>query len=218
MNPIEKTVYSLDWMTLVLFISMLIFALGKYFYHNKFLNFVILPFNDKYVLLHNKKGQLFNWFHILLTAFQAINLALFIFLALKAFDAITIENQLNTFLWVLAFLILFQIAKLALQFIKGFVFNTQGLISELVFSKTSYLNHSSILLFISNVILVYIFRDSKMIIYTTIILILLVNGIGVIKLLKNYQKAMFPYFVYFILYLCALEIAPLVIIGSYLKD
>ncbi len=218
MNPIEKTVYSLDWMTLVLFISMIVIALGKYFYHTKFLNFVILPFNDKYVLLHNKKGQLFNWFHILFTVFQIINLAFFIFLSLKAFDAIPSENHQNVFLLVLAFLVLFQIVKLALQFIKGFVFNTQGLISELVFSKTSYLNHSSILLFISNVILVYIFRDSKLIIYATIILILLVNGIGVIKLLKNYQKAMFPYFVYFILYLCALEIAPLVIIGSYLKD
>ncbi|WP_036380336.1 DUF4271 domain-containing protein [Muricauda sp. MAR_2010_75] len=217
MNPIEKAAYSLDWMTLVLFISLIIFALGKYFYHTKFLNFIILPFNDKYVLLHNKKGQLFNWFHILLTVFQAINLAFFIFLSLKAFDVLPSENHQNVFFLILALLVLFQIAKLILQFIKGFVFNTQGLISELVFSKTSYLNHSSILLFIGNVILVYIFRDSKMIIYATIILILLVNGIGVIKLLKNYQKAMFPYFVYFILYLCALEIAPLVIIGSYLK-
>ena len=199
MNPIEKTVYSLDWMTLVLFVSMMIFALGKYLYHNKFLNFIILPFNDKYVLLHNKKGQLFNWFHILLTVFQAINLAFFIFMSLKAFDALPSENHQNAFFMVFAFLVLFQVIKMILQFINGFVFNTQGLISELVFSKTSYLNHSSILIFISNVILVYIFRDSKMIIYGTIILILLVNGIGVIKLLKNYQKAMIPYFVYIIL-------------------
>jgi len=199
MNPIEKTVYSLDWMTLVLFVSMMIFALGKYLYHNKFLNFIILPFNDKYVLLHNKKGQLFNWFHILLTVFQAINLAFFIFMSLKAFDALPSENHQNAFFMVFAFLVLFQVIKMILQFINGFVFNTQGLISELVFSKTSYLNHSSILIYISNVILVYIFRDSKMIIYGTIILILLVNGIGVIKLLKNYQKAMIPYFVYIIL-------------------
>jgi len=48
-------------------------------------------------------------------------------------------------------------------------------------------------------------------------LILLINAIGIAKLLKNYQKALFPYFMYFILYLCTLEIAPLVLIGSYLK-
>ena len=217
MNPIEKTVFSLDWITLVLFISMLVLALGKYLYHSKFLNFIILPFNDKYVLLHNKKGQLFNWFHVLLTVFQIINLSLFMYLTLKAFNVVPEDYQQQIFFLVLAFLVLFQISKLILQFVNGFVFNTQELVSELVFSKISYLNHSSILLFLSNVLLVYIFRDSKIIIYGTIILILLINGIGVIKLLKNYQKAMFPYFVYFILYLCALEIAPLVIIGSYLK-
>ncbi|MFD2099836.1 DUF4271 domain-containing protein [Flagellimonas iocasae] len=217
MNPIEKTVYSLDWMTLVLFISLLIFALGKYLYHSKFLNFIILPFNDKYVLLHNKKGQLFNWFHILLTIFQAINLSFFLFLSLKAFDALPHNKELNVFFMILGFLVLFQIGKLVLQFVNGFVFNTQDLVSELVFSKISYLNHGSIILFLSNVVLVYILIDSKIVVYATIILILLINGIGVIKLLKNYQKAMFPYFVYFILYLCALEIAPLVIIGSYLK-
>ena len=38
------------------------------------------------------------------------------------------------------------------------------------------------------------------------------------KLLKNYQKILIPNIFYFILYLCALEIAPLVVIGSYLKD
>jgi hypothetical protein len=48
-------------------------------------------------------------------------------------------------------------------------------------------------------------------------LVFLINGIGITKLLKNHQKALFPFFVYFILYLCALEIAPLVLIGSYFK-
>ena len=79
MEPISKTVESLDWMTMVLFFSMIVLALGKYLFQNKFLNFMILPFNNKYVVLYNKKGRLFNWFHILLTIFQLINLSLFLF-------------------------------------------------------------------------------------------------------------------------------------------
>ena len=39
MNPIEKTVLSLDWMTIVLFVSLVVLALGKYLYHGKFLRF-----------------------------------------------------------------------------------------------------------------------------------------------------------------------------------
>ncbi|KAB5485072.1 DUF4271 domain-containing protein [Flagellimonas hadalis] len=217
MNPIEKVAPSLDWMTIVLFASLVVMALGKYMYHSRFLNFIILPFNDKYVLLHNKKGQLLNWFHILLTLFQVVNLSLFVFFVLKAFGVLPGEDPLWVFLMVLGGLVLFQLVKLGLQSFTGFVFNAQELIVGLIFSKTSYLNYSSIILFVANVILTYILKDSKTVIYSAFILILLINGIGAIKLLKNYQKAMFPYFMYFILYLCALEIAPLVLIGSYLK-
>ncbi|SFB66986.1 protein of unknown function [Flagellimonas taeanensis] len=217
MNPIAKVVPSLDWMTIVLFASLVVMALGKYLYHARFLNFIILPFNDKYVLLHNKKGQLLNWFHILLTLFQVVNLSLFVFFALKAFGALSGEDPLWIFFMVLGGLVLFQLAKLGLQSFTGFVFNAQELIVGLIFSKTTYLNYSSIILFVANVILTYILKDSKTVIYGAFILIILINGIGAIKLLKNYQKAMFPYFMYFILYLCALEIAPLVLIGSYLK-
>ena len=99
----------------------------------------------------------------------------------------------------------------------GIVFNSLSLIGGLVFSKVSYLNYSSIAMAIANILLIYITTDSKTIIYVAISVIILINGIGGIKLLKNHQKALFPYFMYFILYLCTLEIAPLVLIGSYLK-
>ncbi|RIV44109.1 DUF4271 domain-containing protein [Flagellimonas pelagia] len=217
MNPIEKSIVSLDWMTLVLFSSLVLLAIGKYWYSSKFLNFIILPFNDKYVLLNSKKGPLLNWFHILMSTFQLLNLSLFIFLALRAFDVMPQGDPVFTFLIVLGGLALFEFAKLLLQSFTGYVFNNQEFILGIIFSKTSYLNYSSIIIALANILLIYVLIDSKATIYGAIALIILINGIGTIKLLKNHQKAMFPYFVYFILYLCALEIAPLVLIGSYLK-
>src|SRR5690606_19739853 len=112
---------------------------------------------------------------------------------------------------------LFLIAKAALQAFTGYVFNAQAMIKNLLFSTLSYLNHSGLILFLANLCLTYILVDSKTLIYITIILFVIIYGLGAIKLLKQHQKAMFPYFMYFILYLCALEIAPLVLIGSYLK-
>lgn len=217
MNPIEKSIVSLDWMTLVLFSSLVLLAIGKYWYSSKFLNFIILPFNDKYVLLNSKKGPLLNWFHILMSIFQLLNLSLFIFLALRAFDVMPQGDPVFTFLIVLGALALFEFAKLLLQSFTGYVFNNQEFILGIIFSKTSYLNYSSIVIALANILLIYVLINSKAIIYGAISFIILINGIGTIKLLKNHQKAMFPYFVYFILYLCALEIAPLVLIGSYLK-
>lgn len=218
MEPLYKTVESLDWMTVVLFLSMVVLALGKYLFQNRFLNFMILPFNNKYVVLYNKKGRLLNWFHILLTLFQLINLSFFIFLVQKTFYDGPEDGYFTVFLLIFAGLLLFQLVKLLLQFAKGYVFNTQGLVTDLLFNKTSYLNHSSLVMFIANVILVYILNDSKIVIYLAFILIVSINIIGLAKLMKNHQKVIISHFFYFILYLCTLEIAPLVIVGSYLKD
>nr|WP_299171753.1 DUF4271 domain-containing protein [uncultured Allomuricauda sp.] len=217
MNPIYKVVDSMDWMTIVLFLSMVILALGKYLFQARFLNFIILPFNNRYVVLHSKKGRLLNWFHILLTLFQLINLSLFLFLVIKTFFGFE-EDPLLSFLMIMGVVVLFQLVKLALQFVKGYVFNTQSLIAELLFNKTSYLNYSSLIMFVANVVLIYIAGSSKIVFYVAFILIVSINAIGFIKLLKNYQKAIVPNLFYFILYLCTLEIAPLVIVGTYLKD
>ena len=218
MNPIDKVVFSIDWITILIFLSLVLLTLGKYLYQSRFMNFMILPFNDKYILLHNKKGQLLNWFHILLTLFQLLNLALFLFLVQKHLLDNPLGDNLTAFFWILGFLIPFELSKMGLQYLKGFVFETIQLISELIFHKISYLNFSSLIMLIGNIIIIYILRDSKMVIYATILLVLAINGIGVIKLLKNLQKALIPHVLYFILYLCTLEIAPLVLIGSYLKD
>ncbi|MEC3964852.1 DUF4271 domain-containing protein [Flagellimonas halotolerans] len=217
MEPIEKTITSLDWMTITLFVGLVVLALGKYLFHKKFLNFIILPFNDKYILLHNKKGQFSHWFHLLLTLFQLINLSLFILLVLNAFDLIPYKKTVLVYLIILGFLALFELVKFSLQMFVGLVFNNLNLVGSLIFSKISYLNYSSIIISIANILLIYITANSKTTIYVALTLIILINGIGMVKLLKNHQKALFPYFMYFILYLCALEIAPLVLIGSYLK-
>ncbi|MDF0715152.1 DUF4271 domain-containing protein [Muricauda sp. 334s03] len=217
MEPIEKTITSLDWMTLTLFMALVVLALGKYLYHKKFLNFIILPFNDKYILLHNKKGQFSHWFHLLLTLFQLINLSLFIFLVSNTFELIPYEKNIATYFMILGTLTLFELVKFLVQMLTGLVFNSLNLIGSLVFSKISYLNYGSIVISFANILLIYISTGSKTVIYATISMILLIYGIGITKLLKNHQKALFPYFMYFILYLCTLEIAPLVLIGSYLK-
>ncbi|MEC7264172.1 MAG: DUF4271 domain-containing protein, partial [Bacteroidota bacterium] len=136
MNPIEKSITSLDWMTLVVFSSLVFLAIGKYLYSAKFLNFIILPFNDKYVLLNSKKGPLLNWFHILMSLFQLLNLSLFIFLILGVFQMMPSLDPVMVFFVILGSLALFELTKLILQAFTGFVFNNQEFILCIIFSKT----------------------------------------------------------------------------------
>jgi len=170
--------------------------------------------------MYNKKEKLMNWFHIFFTVFQLINFSLFLYLAWKSLFGPIEDAALNLYLYpiILGALLLFLIFKVALQLGNGFIFNSNKTISELIFKKLSYLNYSSLAMFLANIFLSYVFKDSKAVVYVTFVLILFINIIGWVTLLRNHQKFITSHFFYFILYLCALEIAPWVIIGSYLKD
>lgn len=217
MNPIDRAILSTDWITIALFLSMVFLTLGKYLFQNRFSSFITLPFNNKYIVLYNKKGQRFYGFHMFLTLFQLINFALFLFICQKNLLDAPLGTTPRAFFTLMGWILLFQLLKLGAQRLKGFVFNTQDLVSELLFYKTSYLNYSSLIMGIGNVILVYIVKDPA-VLYVTILLFLFINGIGILRLLKDYQNIAFPYFSYFILYLCTLDIAPLLLLVSYVKD
>ncbi len=217
MEPILRTSSSVDWITILIFSSVLFVVVAKRLFYSRFLNFIILPFNNKYIFMYNKKDKLMNWFHVFLTIFQVINFALFIYLARN----ILLDNSPDTFPLmfpiILGFLLLFLILKVFLQLGNGFIFGSNKIISELIFKKLSYLNYSGVIMFVSNVVLSFVLVGSKFVVYAAICLILLVNAMGWAAALRNHQKFIANNFFYFILYLCALEIAPLVIIGSYLN-
>ncbi|MDO6515769.1 DUF4271 domain-containing protein [Zobellia uliginosa] len=218
MEPILRTAGTADWITIILIGSILFLVLAKGLFYSRFLNFIILPFNNKYIFMYSKKERLMNWFHIFFTIFQVINFALFIFLARQILRESTDDIYPFMYPIILACLLGFIVVKIILQLGNGFIFGSIKTIGELIFKKLSYLNYSGIIMFLANVILAYVAQGSKTVVYVAILLILLINVIGWVTVLRNHQKFITNYFFYFILYLCALEISPFVIIGSYLKQ
>lgn len=216
MEAIPRTLYTADWITIVLFASVFFLVLAKSFFYARFLNYIILPFNNKYIFIYSKKDMLFNWFNVFLTVFQLLNCSLFIYLAWNILAGSGTGNNPKMFLMIGGSLILFLLAKIFLQLGNGFVFNTNRVIAEFIFKKLSYFNYSGLVMFLANITLAYVLRDSASVVYIALGLILFINGMGLALLIKNHQNFITANFFYFILYLCALEIAPLVIIGSYI--
>ena len=218
MEPILRATENLDWITLLVFCSLIFLVVAKSLFYARFLNFIILPFNNKYIFMYNKKDKLVNLFNIFFTAFQIINISVFIYLAVNILWQKTGLSASFLFFIILAGWLLFLVLKILFQLGGGFIFGSGKTIGELIFKKLSYLNYSSLIVFVANIILLYIGKNSEIVVYSAILLVLLINIIGWVTLLRNHQKFLAYNFFYFILYLCALEIAPLVIIGSYLKD
>jgi hypothetical protein len=212
MEPIGRAMQNLDWITLTLIVSLLFLVIAKSLFYGRFLNFIILPFNNKYIFMYNKKDRLVNGFQIFFTLFQVCNFALFIYLGSTAvFEKETPSSPL-AFLIVLAALLGFLIAKIIVQLANGLVYNNEKVVTEFIFKKLSYLNYSGLVMFLANIVLTYVLRGSLSVVYITVFLVIAINVVGWITLIKNHQKLITSHFFYFILYLCALEIAPLVII------
>ncbi len=218
MEPILRTADTADWITILLLSSIVFPVLAKSLFYNRFSNFIILPFNNKYIFMYNKKEKLVTWFHIFFTLFLIVNFSLFIFLASNVLIAPANTTYPSLYPLILTGILGFLVLKVVLQLVNGFIFGSYKAISELIFKKLSYLNYTGIIMFLANLLLAYVAKESVLVIYIAGFLILSINIIGWATLLKTHQKLIANYLFYFILYLCALEIAPFIIIGSYLKQ
>ena len=217
MNSELRIVENTDWITIVIILSLLLIVIAKQLFQNRFLNFIILPFNNKYVALYSKKDKLRHGFHLLMTAFQILNTSLYIYLSyMVLFDNGNAEGIL-IFSLILGLVLLFFLTKMTLQLANGFVFNSVKIISDFIYKKHTYLNYSGLVMLLANVVLTYIAKDSEAVVFVSLFLILTINCIGLITIIKYHQKLISGYFFYFILYLCALEIAPLIFIMNMLK-
>ena len=213
-----RLVEQTDWITIIIFSSILLVVISKQLFQNRFLNFIILPFNNKYITLYSKKDKMLHGFHITMTIFQFLNTSLYIYLSYHVLYNSSDYTGILIYAMILGLIILFFVSKILIQLANGFVFSSLRLITDFIYKKLTYLNYSGLVMLLTNIILTYILPDSKLIVFSSLFLILLINCIGLITILKNHQKLISGYFFYFILYLCALEIAPLIFIANYLKQ
>jgi hypothetical protein len=193
-------------------------VLAKTTFYGRFLNYIILPFNNKYIFLYQKKDKLFNWFSIFFSIFQLLNFSLFLYFANRIFFEIPEGQQLAAYGVIFLSLFLFLTIKILMQLGNGFIFSNTKTFSEIIFKKLSYLNYSGIVMLFANLLLNFVFKDSKTVVFISLLLVFLINAIGWTTTLRNHQKFIASNFIYFILYLCALEIAPIIIVGNYLID
>lgn len=212
MDPVLRHIGNADWITLIIFSSAVFLVLAKALFYSRFINFIILPFNNKYIFLYNKKDRLMNGFNVLFSFFLLLNLSLFLYYGFTVFQPGEIRSPLLLFALILSLVFLFFFVKILTQLGSGAIFNSQGIITEILYKKISYLNYSGLAMFLVNLLLTYVFPGSESIFYLGTFLVLAILIIGWTTIIQTHLKFITSYFFYFILYLCALEIAPLIII------
>jgi hypothetical protein len=112
------------------------------------------------------------------------------------------------FVQICTFLSVFVLSKFLIEKIIATSFAIDEFADQFNLQKVTYRTYIGVLLLPINAILFYNTNTSDLLFYGIITIIAVTNLLTYVVSLKNYQNLLFGKLFYFILYLCALEIAP----------
>lgn len=204
---IPRIVENKDWVAILFVIAFSLLVVTKTAFENRFRDFVRLLINDKYLKIYKDSSNLMSWFTVLLFVVQLISLSFFLQLVLSYFGYTTKTNWV-TFIQIFTFLSFFILSKFLIEKIIATSFNIENFIEQFNLFKVSYRTYIGLLLLPVNIIMYYTNIMNTYAIICVMTMLLIINAVTYLVSLKNYQKLLLSKLFYFILYICALEIAP----------
>jgi Domain of unknown function (DUF4271) len=206
-----------DWFTLLIVLSLSILAIAKYAFSNRFNDFLWVIGNSKYLKIYTREQKFIDPFDTLLFSNLIISLSLFLFICYNVLVK-TVPFNISLFLKILLAVGTLLLIKVLIERLIGSLFEIDSLIDSYIFQKTSYKNYIGLVLLPLDIILIFALQPNPTLIYVIFGLLFIINIIGFITSFKTYQKLIINNFFYFILYLCALEIAPYIILYKLFID
>lgn len=204
---IPRIVENKNWITILFIVVIGIVTIAKAGFENRFNDFVNLLFNNKYLKIYKDPSNLMSWFTILLFVVQLVSFSFFLQLVLANWGYTTKTNWIS-FIQIITFLSFFVLSKYLIEKIIATSFNAESFVEQFNLFKVSYRTYIGLFLLPVNLVLYYTNFVNSNVIVGVLIVILLINSITYLLSLRNYQNLLFDKLFYFILYICALEIAP----------
>ncbi|MFV8368529.1 DUF4271 domain-containing protein [Flavobacterium sp. LB2R40] len=198
---------SKDWATALFVLSFAIIAITKSVFENRFGDFANLFFSNKYTNVYRDSSHLKSTFTVSLFFVQVISLAFFIQISFCYFGYASKTDWL-LYIQIFTFLVFFILSKYLVEKIIATSFNIEEFMEHFNLQKVTYRTYIGLLILPFNIILFYYDSISRNIPLIIISIVLLINTLTYFILIKNYRNLIFGKLFYFILYLCALEIAP----------
>ena len=206
-----REVVSNEWFTILCVFCLLILAFTRYAFSNRFSEFLMVLGNSRYLKVYSKEQKFIDLFDTLLFINLIVSVSIFATIAYNTF----FEPQPFdlAFFGKIAFSVcVIILSKILLERLIGSIFDIDQLIDSYLFQKTNYKNYLGLILLPVNILLIYVVFPSKTLIFIIIAALFLINLTGFFTTIKTYQKPILDNLFYFILYLCALEIGPYIIL------
>ena len=208
MQALERSVTSNDWITLVFVTSLLLVTVAKLAYESRIVDLAELLINEKYLLKAGKDIQFENPFNLILFTVQFLSISLFLYIAFIQFDVDSDVTSFLLYLRIALAYVVFVSLKFFIERMLGVLFKGEQQLNAYQLSKLSYRSYFALILIPVNAIFVYVVHPNMLIIQIVVGIFLIFNIISLFNTYRRYEKLIYNNLFYFILYLCALEIAP----------
>ncbi len=196
-----------DWATFLFVFSFALIAITRTAFETRFNDFLRILVSDKYIKVYKDTSHLMSGFTILLFIVQVISFSFFIQIILSHLGYVS-KTDWVLFIRIFTFFGVFVLSKFLIEKIIATTFNIEEFTEQLNLQKVSYRTFIGLLLLPVNIYLFYNNTSSNVLIFCVIGVILIINLYSYLVSLKIYQNLILGKLFYFILYLCALEIAP----------
>lgn len=202
-----RVIEAKDWATYLFVLSFALIAVTRTAFETRFNDFLKILVSDKYIKVYKDPSHLMSGFTVLLFVVQSISFSFFIQMALSHFGYVS-KTDWILFIRILTFFGVFVLSKFLMEKIIAAIFNIEEFAEQLNLQKVSYRTFISLLILPLNIYLFYSDNSSNVLLFCIIAIILIINLYSYLISLKIYQNLLIGKLFYFILYLCALEIAP----------
>ena len=196
-----------DWATYLFLFSFILIAITKSAFETRFSEFIRILASDKYIKSYKDSSHLMSGFTILLFFVKIISFAFFIQIILDNLGFIS-KTDWVVYIRIFTFFSVFVLSKFLIEKIIATVFGIEEFNEQFNLQKVSYRTFIGIALLPINIYLYYSESGATYIIYSTIAIVMMINIYSYLVSLKIHQNLISSKLFYFILYLCALEIAP----------
>jgi len=202
--------FSHDWFTISLILIFISFVLLKYINIVKFNLFVKFAYSNDYFKLKDKEPRYFTTFDNLVIILAHLTAAQFVYFMIRDLNYLEIINIYPFFQVFIIFFLLLLLSFLKYQ-LEKFVnkcMTNSSFLSFYQFYKQIIWSYSILLGLPFLIFVIYNPSGSTSIVYVSLMLMAFFYGLKILILIYKNRSLLIRNWYYFILYLCALEIAP----------
>ena len=203
----DRIIENKDWATMLFVFCFFLLVVAKTRFESRFNDYIKLFFSDKYTRIYKESNHLYSGFNVLLFIINIITLSFLVLLFLN-YNNHRDKADWILYIQIITYITIFILSKFLVEKIIAVIFNVEELIEQFNLQKVSYRTYFTLLLL--PVVMFFYFNNftANSLFLWLFYILLAINILIYIISLKNYQKFIFDKLFYFILYLCALEIAP----------